>query len=97
MSERALDPERSTPWQPWLSHETRQRLTPDQVVPVEIEILPSGTFFRAGESVQLVVQGRDLFEHVALAHDDSDAVNRGTHSLYTGGAYDSHLLVPVVP
>lgn len=96
VSERALDEERSTPWQPWLSHDNPQPLTPNEVVPVEVEILPSSTLFRAGESLQVVVQGQDLFEHPSLAHDHSDDVNRGTHSIYTGGQYDSHLLVPVV-
>ena len=97
VSERALDEDRSTPAQPWLSHADPQPITPDEIVPVEVEILPSGTLFRAGESLQVVVQGQDLFEHPSLAHDHSDDVNRGTHSIHTGGEYDSHLLVPVIP
>lgn len=96
VSERALDPERSTPWQPWLSHEDPRPIEPDQIVPVEIEILPSSTLFRAGESLRLVVQGQDLYGHPALAHDFSDDVNLGTHSIYAGAEFDSHLLVPVV-
>jgi predicted acyl esterase len=97
VSERALDEARSTPAQPWLSHANPQPITPDQIVPVEVEILPSSTFFYAGESLQVVVQGQDLFEHPSLAHDHSDDVNEGTHSIHTGGEYDSHLLVPVIP
>jgi predicted acyl esterase len=97
VSERALDEARSTPAQPWLSHANPQPIEPDQIVPVEVEILPSSTFFYAGESLQVVVQGQDLFEHPSLAHDHSDDVNKGTHSIHTGGEYDSHLLVPVIP
>jgi predicted acyl esterase len=97
VSERALDPERSTPAQPWLSHDNPQPIAPNQIVPVEVEILPSGTLFRAGESLRVVVQGQDLFEHPSLAHDHSDDVNQGMHSIYTGGEYDSHLLMPVIP
>ncbi len=96
-SERALDPDRSTPWQPWLSHDNPQPITPNEIVPVEDEILPSSTLFRAGESLRVVVQGQDLFEHPSLAHNHSDDVNLGTHSIHTGGQYDSHLLIPVVP
>lgn len=96
VSERALDEERGTPSQPWLSHDDPQPIAPNEIVPVEVEILPSSTLFRAGESLRLVVQGRDLFEHPSLAHDHSDEVNKGTHSIHTGGQYDSHLLVPVV-
>jgi predicted acyl esterase len=97
VSERALDPERSTPAQPWLSHEDPQPIEAGEIVPVDVEILPSSTLFRAGETLRVVVQGRDLFEHVALAHDFSDDVNLGTHTIHAGGEYDSRLLVPVVP
>jgi len=51
---------------------------------------------RAGEALRVVVQGQDLFEHPSLAHNHSDDVNLGTHSIHTGGQYDSHLLVPIV-
>ena len=95
VSQRALDPEKSTPWQPVLRHGDPLPIEPDDIVPVEIEILPSSTLFRAGETLQLTVQGRDLFDHPALAHKYS--VNKGTHTIHTGGSFDSHLLVPVIP
>ncbi|MEL7445104.1 MAG: CocE/NonD family hydrolase [Pseudomonadota bacterium] len=94
-SQRALDAEKSRPWQPVLLHEDPQPLSPGEIVPVEIEILPSSTLFRAGETLRLTLQGRDLFDHPALAHDY--AVNRGEHLIHTGAEYDSHLLVPVIP
>jgi predicted acyl esterase len=96
VSERALDEERSTRSQPWLSHDDPQPIAPNEIVPVEVEILPSSTLFRAGESLRVVVQGQDLFEHPSLAHDHSDDVNKGTHSIHTGAQYDWHLLVPVM-
>ena len=96
VSERALDEERSTPWQPVLTHDNPQPISPDEIVPVEIEILPSSTLFRSGESLLLVIQGVDLFEHPTLAHDYSNDVNKGTHTIHTGSQYDSHLLIPVV-
>ena len=67
------------------------------MIPVEIEILPSSTLFREGESLQLVIQGADLFEHPVLEHGNSGEINLGTHSIHTGAQYDSHLLVPVIP
>ena len=93
-SQRTLDEERSTPWQPVLAHEDATPLTPGEIVPVEIEILPSSTLFKAGETLQLVIQGRDLFDHPALAHGYS--VNQGMHTVYAGGEFDSHLLIPVI-
>jgi predicted acyl esterase len=52
---------------------------------------------KPGESLRVVVQGADLFEHPALAHAYSRDVNRGVHAIHTGGDYDSHLLVPFIP
>ncbi len=94
-SQRALDEVKSTPWQPVLSHEAQHPLLPGEIVPVEIEILPSSTLFRAGETLRLIIQGDDLFEHPALAHGYS--VNEGVHKIHTGSTYNSHLLVPIIP
>jgi predicted acyl esterase len=94
VSQRELDPERSTPVQPWHTHRREQKLAPGDVVPVEIEILPSSTLFEAGSTLRLVVQGRELIDYPGFGHDDT--VNRGDHRLRTGGRYDSHLLVPQI-
>jgi uncharacterized protein len=109
VSHRELDEQRSTPWQPWLRHARLLQLEPGDIVPVDVEILPSGTLFRAGETLALVVQGTEILSNetrpplscgqsiarVRCAH--LDTVNKGTHAIYTGGNYDSHLLVPVIP
>jgi hypothetical protein len=94
-SQRALDPDRSTPQQPVLTHNNPQKLEAGEIVPVEIEILPSSTLFNAGETLQLVIQGNDLFDHPALGH--GFLVNHGTHRIHAGGDYDSYLLVPFQP
>jgi predicted acyl esterase len=99
VSHRALDPERSTALRPWHLHTHEERLEPGQVVPVDIEIWPSGTRFLAGEQLRLVVQGRDVYEYppgiVKMAH--SKTRNAGTHVIRAGGRHDSHLLVPLIP
>ncbi|MYZ49496.1 CocE/NonD family hydrolase [Propylenella binzhouense] len=95
-SHRELDEARSTPWQPWLKHARELKLTPGEPVPVEIEIMPSGTGFDAGDELVLVVQGYDIIDYPPrFAH--LETVNRGSHSVHMGGSFDSHLLVPVVP
>jgi uncharacterized protein len=97
-SHRELDSSRSRPWQPVLAH--RRALPPGagEIVPLEIEILPSGTLFRPGETLRLVIQGQDVHRYprplVQARHDDS--VNRGPHVIHAGGPYDSHLLLPVL-
>jgi uncharacterized protein len=97
-SHRELDQETSTPWQPRLRHERQLPLRAGEPEAVEIEIWPSSTLFEAGETLRLVVQGRDLHRYdigPAQAHEHS--VNRGRHRICTGGRYDSHLLLPVIP
>jgi uncharacterized protein len=98
-SHRELDKERSTPHQPWLLHRRALELKRGVAVPVEIEIWPSGTRFRAGEKLRLVVQGSDIYRYarwIVLARHPK-TINAGTHVIHTGGKHDSHLLVPVIP
>jgi uncharacterized protein len=99
VSHRELDPTRSRPEQPYLKHVREQRLTPGEIVPVDIEIWPSGTSFSAGETLRLVIQGTDLYKYPpgTPTHAHKSARNNGRHLIYTGGDYDSHLLVPVIP
>jgi uncharacterized protein len=99
VSHRELDPRRSTPERPWHTHRREQRLVPGEIVPVDIEIWPSGTRFAPGEQLLVVVQGSDVQSYppgvVSMGH--SVTRNAGTHVIHSGGRYDSHLLVPVIP
>jgi uncharacterized protein len=98
VSQRELDEEKSTPWQPFLKHQGEKRLRPGEIVPVEIEILPSSTLFRKGERLRLVIQGKDLIEGPPWGWlGYRQLANKGMHSIYAGGEYDSYLLIPVVP
>jgi uncharacterized protein len=100
-SHRALDEEKSTLWQPVHLHTHEEPLKPGEAVPVEIEIWPSSTLFRAGESLRVLVKGEDIYTEIPqpgpamMRHEETR--NSGRHILRTGGRYDSHLLVPVIP
>lgn len=98
VSHRELDQERSTPQQPWLLHRREQKLSPGEITPVEVEILPSGTVFHAGETLRLLIQGTDVNKYPAgtpTQRHHSDR-NHGRHIIHAGGGYDSHLLIPVI-
>ncbi len=99
VSHRELDPARSRPEQPYLKHTHEQRLTPGEIVPVDIEIWPSATHFAPGESLRVVIQGTDLYKYKpgSPTHRHISARNKGAHIIHTGGACESHLLVPIVP
>lgn len=94
VSHRELDTERSRLGRPWHTHRLRQPVQPGEVVPVEIEILASSTYFEAGTSLRLDVLGHDADRYPAFKHGRS--VNAGEHSIYAGGRYPSALLTPFV-
>ncbi|MCL5734708.1 MAG: CocE/NonD family hydrolase [Actinobacteria bacterium] len=97
VSRRALDPERSTEEQPYLTHDHDEMLGPGEIVPVEIGLRPIGTRWRAGEQLRLVVAGYNLSPMPFPGMTQPELMNSGTHVIHTGGRYDSHLLVPVTP
>ncbi len=99
VSHREQDASRSKPWQPWLKHERERPVRPGEAVPVDIEILASSTLFRKGEKLRLVIQGHDFYEpsDKGPVMNHGPLRNAGEHTLRTGGRYDSHLLVPIIP
>jgi predicted acyl esterase len=94
VSQRELDEKLSTPWQPVQKFSGEKKLTPGEIVPVEIALLPSSTLFRKGESLRLYVQGRHPSIQPLLFY--TALINKGEHVLHTGGTYDSYLTVPVI-
>jgi predicted acyl esterase len=71
------------------SHLRQQLLKPGERVPVDIEIWPSSTLFRAGEKLRVVVQGVDIYReglpNAPFARHEKTR-NRGTHVIHTGAA-----------
>lgn len=102
VSHRELNEMRSTPSEPFLTHRREQLLSPKEIVPVEIGIWPMSMLWHKGQQLRVVVQGYafpwledKLFPGGPIFH--YDVHNRGDHIIHTGGKYDSHLLVPVIP
>jgi hypothetical protein len=88
---------RSTPHQPFLANTSEERLSPGQIVPVEIPIWPTGMFWHAGEQLRVVVAGYNLKGPMFPGMPLAPTRNKGEHIIHTGGEYDSHLLVPMIP
>jgi len=107
VSARELDETRSTDYQPWYAFQRSMKLTPGEIVPVEIEIWPSSTLFKSGETLELTIQGGDLAidnqtnplpaPHGRIDVKHARLINKGRHTLHMGGAHDSYLQVPVIP
>jgi len=95
VSRRELDLVESTEWRPVLTGLTEQRLKAGEVVPVDIALYPSSTFFAAGETLQLIISSAEIIPSPPYKKDIS--CNHGTHVLHFGGQYDAYLLIPEIP
>jgi hypothetical protein len=73
---------------------------PGQVVQADIALGPSATFFRAGETLRLVVAGRWLWPRNPLTGQFPAAYQKGPGGrciLHGGPENQAHLLVPIIP
>lgn len=95
-SHRALDPNLSSKFQPVQAHTKEKKLSPGEIVPVDVEIVPCSRIWHKGEKLRIQVSGRYIregwFEPFAWETD-----NVGNHIIHTGGEYESYIQVPVVP
>jgi uncharacterized protein len=109
VSQRKLDPTRTTEWRPYHSHDEVQKLKPGEVYDIDVEIWPSSLALPKGYRIGLTLQGQD-FDRPGEAretgtgwftHDDPrdrpPASFAGTNTIHTGGGRDCYLLLPVIP
>jgi predicted acyl esterase len=112
VSQRKLDPVRSTEYRPYHTHGEAQKLVPGEIVPVDVEIWPASLALPAGYRLALTLQGKDFERPDAtgaageqkgsgwfLHNDPLDrpaASFAGTHTIHTGGDHECYLLLPVI-
>ncbi len=92
VSRRELDTVESTEWHPVQKGEAEQKLKTGEIVPVDIELYPSSTFFFAGETLQLITASDEIIP--SPPYKKSVDCNHGKHVLHFGEKFDSYLLVP---
>ncbi|WP_375387903.1 CocE/NonD family hydrolase [uncultured Amnibacterium sp.] len=95
VSARHLDPERSTDDVPVHAFDRVERLGEGEVVEIDIELLPVGLAFRAGEQLRFVVSSRNLLGTLMPGIREYVGANAGTHVVHTGGEHASYLQLPV--
>jgi predicted acyl esterase len=102
-SHRKTDPAKSTAWRPWHTHDEVQPLVPGEIYPLDIEIWPTSMVFPKGWRLALTVQGHDFIVTAPgrMRHDHPvdrpPEVFGGTTTIFTGGKYASHLVMPLIP
>ena len=95
---RKLDEANSELWRPTHTFDTMEPLKPGQTVELDIALLPSATFFKKGDVMRLDIQGRWFFKHHMIfgTKPDYEKSPEGKCTLFSGGEFDSHLLVPII-
>jgi predicted acyl esterase len=68
-------------------------VVPGDVMELNVEILPSSTWFEEGSSLVLELRGRDITELPNFQHHQ--IFNAGRHTLWSGAQRPSQLLVPI--
>jgi predicted acyl esterase len=96
VSHRELDEELSTEYNPVMAHKRELKLSPGEIVPIDVEIVPSCRIWHKGEKLRIQIAGRYIregwFEPLSW-----DTDNHGKHIIHTGGVYESYIQVPVIP
>jgi predicted acyl esterase len=97
LAHRRVDEARGEPHRPYHPHDVPEPVRPGEIVPVDIEILPSATYFARGDTLRLHVQGQWLWRRsmfFGLFPFTYAPSPQGKVVLHFGGSHDSHLLVP---
>lgn len=81
------------------AHDRREPVAPGTIVCLDITLWPMGMVFTEGEGIMLRVSGHDMtYPEVDLVRlTEAADENVGTHVIHTGGRYDSHLILPIIP
>jgi len=99
-SHRKLDATKSSEYLPYHRHDEIQKLVPDEIYELDIEILPTSLVFPKDYTLAITVMGRDfnLNPQGRILHNDLQDRNEtefgGISQIYTGGNYASYLLMP---
>ncbi|EOA87857.1 hypothetical protein ACJQWK_08141 [Exserohilum turcicum] len=94
-SHRAIHESKSMhPNWPFHPHEVEEKVKPGDVVRLDIGIWATGIEFEAGESIRVVVGGRNRCVSNFGSH--RHVLNRGTHEVHIGGEFGSYISLPFV-
>ncbi|KAF2996884.1 hypothetical protein E8E13_005135 [Curvularia kusanoi] len=100
-SHRAFNPERSIHKQfPFHPHDKEEKISPGEVVKLEIDIWSMGVDFDEGESISVQVSGAFpcIAEYSAFSTPRPEhEKNKGEHRIHVGSETPSRVILPFVP
>ena len=94
-SARHLDEMLTTDDVPAHSFDRIEKLSPGEIVELQIDLLPLGLAFHPGEQLRFVMSFRNLLGTMMPGLPEYTGVNAGTHIIHTGGEHASYLQLPV--
>ncbi len=97
VSHRELFPERCSGDDLAYTHTREQKLAPEEIVPVDISLWPTSLVFHPGERLMIQVASYDDMGPEGFDFPTNAGTNHGKHLIYTGGRYDSQVILPVIP
>jgi predicted acyl esterase len=97
-SHRKVDASKSLhPQYPFHTHDEVQKVTPGEIVKLEIGLWAMGIDFEAGESLSVQVSGEyPLVMEFGTKKMEIEDRNRGVHRVHLGGDLASHVILPFV-
>jgi len=95
VSVRHLDEKLTTDAVPAHSFDRIEKLSPGEIVDIEIDLLPIGLAFHPGEQLRLVISGRHILGPMMPRLPEYTPANSGQHIIHTGGEHASYLQLPV--
>jgi uncharacterized protein len=95
VSLRHLDEKLSTDAVPAHSFDRVEKLSPGEIVDIEIDLLPIGLAFRPGQQLRFVISGRPILGPIMPRLPEYTPANSGQHIIHTGGEHASYLQLPV--
>lgn len=95
-SHRHLDPKLSTDEVPAYSFDRIEKLSPKEIVELEIVLSPIGLNYSAGETLRVMISSKDEMGSVMPGTPGCTPNNKGIHVLHTGGKYASYLQMPLM-
>lgn len=95
VSARHLDKELSTDIIPAHSFDRMEKLKPEEIVEIEMDLFPIGLLFYPGEQLRLVISAKNDLGAIMPGTPAYVPENKGKHIIYTGGIHPSYVQLPV--
>ncbi|MCD8316146.1 MAG: CocE/NonD family hydrolase [Eggerthellaceae bacterium] len=97
VSLRHIDRDKSTKGHPWFPYDDPEKISTAEIIPVEIPLMPIGLKFRPGEKMLLEIAGHTMLPAQMIHIRGIKTINKGHNIVYTGGKYDSKLVLQELP